>query len=965
MAAGDLLILSNDTNIDTIGNAGVNYDALWPTVEQAFGLGAGSASTNGRVTLSAGKYLVMYSEYFNTTDTTNNERIEIQGEIHTVAGGVQGGYGQGYIRKSSGDQECAVTGSMILDLSSTQDVFIRFYRTDNSTTGTVLRQTGFGSFVILELDGTDNYGRYSRSTTQSTSTSVVATIGFDTNDEQDTGFSRSGSVITVTNAGRYFVTYSMDINQTGTGREDVISYLTNNGTEINGTRGYCYLRGADGTQDGALTWAGVLDLSASTLLDLRSQAPQSATINITDAQIQIWQLPGTADTVIVEATNGDYNTATNFTWDTVPHIDTAEFTASGATNTVTLDNGNAFLTFCTFSQLVPDTPQRAVPRVQFEVGGSLIPGVADCYHRNSGGSGIVAVNAKTAFFAEGTNVTLRTNITPAAASGTLTNDNAQWSVLSLASIFGAYVPPPTITDIDTDNQILYPQTNIIASGLRFGDSQGAGKFELWSDTIGTIKVAQTIDSWGDTSIQFDAVQGSLPDDTTIYAVVTSADSSESPPFAIGVGVPILDSYFTIIDNLNPDHWWRFDNDGYADNGTVGANPITSSVLGDGGAFDSTPICEQNVFSWRINDQAGGGRRECANSNSMNGQVETTRSMGGWIRFEQIDTALSCLYEEGGGVNNVTILQGLGGILIASYADTSDDNAQAYSDFRLEAGRAYHHIWRFDHTASPASDRRFELFIDGVKQSVTSGNPLTSGDLDAHSGDISFGGPGGSLEVGGTDVTFPTQLDTRYANWASWTVSLDDADILELFQRGARPQDTIATDSAGGMQVQVDALTKSRSNQANDIRIFEPDSGTTANLSLDFDGIVFDPGTSIQVEWRGAGVLTITNLNGANTDVSKCYTPRAGTVTVINPAQLTLTGLQNPSEVRVYEAGTTTEVAGQENVTTGTFNATIQVPSVDIVIAALEYQNIRLTNVDTTTDLSLPIQQRFDRNYENP
>ena len=54
----------------------------------------------------------------------------------------------------------------------------------------------------------------------------------------------------------------------------------------------------------------------------------------------------------------------------------------------------------------------------------------------------------------------------------------------------------------------------------------------------------------------------------------------------------------------------------------------------------------------------------------------------------------------------------------------------------------------------------------------------------------------------------------------------------------------------------------------------------------------------------------------------------------------------------------------ENVTTGTFSATIQSSSVDIVIAALTFQNIRLLGVDTTSDVTLPIQQRVDRYYEN-
>jgi hypothetical protein len=83
--------------------------------------------------------------------------------------------------------------------------------------------------------------------------------------------------------------------------------------------------------------------------------------------------------------------------------------------------------------------------------------------------------------------------------------------------------------------------------------------------------------------------------------------------------------------------------------------------------------------------------------------------------------------------------------------------------------------------------------------------------------------------------------------------------------------------------------------------------------------------------------------------------------------LTITGLQNPSEVRVFDAGTTTEIGGQETVTSGTFTTQIDAgtyPDVDIAILALGFQNTRLLAVDVTADISIPVQQILDRQYEN-
>jgi hypothetical protein len=85
--------------------------------------------------------------------------------------------------------------------------------------------------------------------------------------------------------------------------------------------------------------------------------------------------------------------------------------------------------------------------------------------------------------------------------------------------------------------------------------------------------------------------------------------------------------------------------------------------------------------------------------------------------------------------------------------------------------------------------------------------------------------------------------------------------------------------------------------------------------------------------------------------------------------LSLTGLRNPTEIRVYDAGTTTEIAGQEDVTLGTFSWVYDpdaYPSVDISILSLGYQNLRLRGIALGfTDVTIPVQQQLDRQYANP
>lgn len=85
--------------------------------------------------------------------------------------------------------------------------------------------------------------------------------------------------------------------------------------------------------------------------------------------------------------------------------------------------------------------------------------------------------------------------------------------------------------------------------------------------------------------------------------------------------------------------------------------------------------------------------------------------------------------------------------------------------------------------------------------------------------------------------------------------------------------------------------------------------------------------------------------------------------------LTLTGLKVDTEVRIFAEATTTELAGQEDIDTGTFSWVFdpeENPSIDIHIMSLGYQNIRITGLDLTlADVTIPIQQQIDRQYNNP
>jgi hypothetical protein len=132
------------------------------------------------------------------------------------------------------------------------------------------------------------------------------------------------------------------------------------------------------------------------------------------------------------------------------------------------------------------------------------------------------------------------------------------------------------------------------------------------------------------------------------------------------------------------------------------------------------------------------------------------------------------------------------------------------------------------------------------------------------------------------------------------------------------------------------------------------SGTTFDMA-DWD-VVID-GCTYTGDVTTTGTITLPN-NGL---IVGTATDSVGTTTV---STLTLTGLQSNSEVRVFNAGTTTELAGVENSGT-TFTANISASSVDIVVHSLGYEYQKVEGADTSSNLTLPIQQRADRNYRNP
>jgi hypothetical protein len=137
------------------------------------------------------------------------------------------------------------------------------------------------------------------------------------------------------------------------------------------------------------------------------------------------------------------------------------------------------------------------------------------------------------------------------------------------------------------------------------------------------------------------------------------------------------------------------------------------------------------------------------------------------------------------------------------------------------------------------------------------------------------------------------------------------------------------------------------------------TGTKDFVGITFAGNTFDINNT-------SGSAVVVNVSGGGT--ASGVTSTGSAVTVQSAATLTLTGIVDGSEVRIYESGTINELYGLESKAAGVdpaYSYTSAQP-VDIVVHNLAYQYWRLNNYSLpSSDATLPVSQVFDRNYRNP
>ena len=424
---------SNTSGVENLANGGTIADISFDTDYHTDGTDITYSA--GEFTLAAGIYLISYSSEFYTADTTNNERISIQTEIW-IDDVAYGGFGHGYIRKTNGQQSIAIDGSDFLDISSESTLKIRAYRTDNSTSGSVDRLASVGGITIIKLEDANAFGLYEASGTTGIN-GTIAQVAINTTNREDTGLSLASNEITVTDAGQYVVNYTTQLSQAATSRLGLIGAIRINGTVYGQSSTMSYIRGADGNQDGGISWTGIVDLSASDTVDLSLVGQSSgAATAAAGTKLNIWKLPAAAETAIIAATGGDSNALGQFDFDTAEHTDSI-FSYTNGEGFVTVSEAADLFVMGTLSKRADvENVQRATPRTRIAVDDVENSNYsAASYYRHSGSIGAIGHNVTGMIpVTTGQEVSLyETRLST--LTGAVAVEGAQLAILSIDSIY--------------------------------------------------------------------------------------------------------------------------------------------------------------------------------------------------------------------------------------------------------------------------------------------------------------------------------------------------------------------------------------------------------------------------------------------------------------------------------------------------------------------------------------------------
>ena len=405
---GDLAIYREAAGTDVITTSDFDHD--WDTTVKEDIASFSLDVDNKSIKLKAGHYLVLYGARFD--DTGGNNRSEIQTQLVLSGTDVPIGWSQGYIRRSNNADEAFTSGGGIIKVVTDDDpLLLRSFRTDSNASAGVQREPNVAGIQLLKLYDGWSILRLHRSTTQvGPINTTFLDVAYDQQDEIDAAvFSHTAGSgdITLKEAGHYLV-FANTFGSTpgGTDRSLIGQKLTLDGGNIDGTDTTIYIRGSNGTNEGAVSIGTIIETTAADqVLNVEVNRPDGTvawTINqdgtgatVPRTAITIAKLGENAEYIrLDDSGNDNMNPAvlTSMGWDTEDEIDDSVFThpaPSQADSTIGVDVNDKYL-FLTSLYAQTAGVTRAVYNQGWSTnGGALIPyGQTGRFNRRSGANDV-------------------------------------------------------------------------------------------------------------------------------------------------------------------------------------------------------------------------------------------------------------------------------------------------------------------------------------------------------------------------------------------------------------------------------------------------------------------------------------------------------------------------------------------------------------------------------------------------
>lgn len=361
------------------------------------------------------------------------------------------------------------------------------------------------------------------------------------------------------------------------------------------------------------------------------------------------------------------------------------------------------------------------------------------------------------------------------------------------------------------------------------------------------------------------------------------------------------AYGDDIDALNPSHRYILSAD---------ANDSTGSANGTntGGVFTGSQICEDTTNSYVTNGT--GDRISLPTTSTINNAAQTRKAVCGWFMATSIQTPPKRIYGEGNNSTTFQFVMAYGNNSMLEIVEPTNFTIQIYGVV-FQPNRVYHLCGIFEGNGF-GNEARY--YVDGVEQTLaepTNRQPDTA-DLNSR-GVGEFGDPAGTVGVGGDVVVLNAPVNGQYAQWAIWDGAdavLTDIEVREeLFEKGALPEVTISSGTEVVMQTSLDAEADTVGiDSPLDIRINQVTGD--GDLTLSLDNRIFNPLSSIHIQYMGTGTLTIRNTNGSNASIGS--TPNGGTIEFVTPVNVQVT-CRDAADNSVIEDARVYVVDGSQNV----------------------------------------------------